>query len=472
VSTVTPNAWEDVDVGDWIRVGVGPYQYRRVSSKVSSLILGYEGVPLTGTGETVSIVRSYLSPSEPVSYYVDPLTSFEQATALKGIAQSLAQFRAVPVWPDQAGFVTGQDSQGNDVIELLPSYFLAAVAAGVCSVLPPERSLTGMAIGGVVSLKNSNDKFSTSQLNTIAEGGWSIFHIPNTGGSVQCRHLMSSDRSSIKRQEFSVTKNVDNQAKVLRNSLRPSLNDAEGRVNITQRFLQALALPIQGILDRFVANEQLVVGPNGEAPYALIDIRQDPSALDALRGEGRITANHLDILAALDGPAPVTGVRCRDCGGRLDVDGPCASCPPGDVPPWTAEEIAAGREWADRVGDALGFPPWGEPAAAAVAQPDAGPVADAVRGIVAEAVVDGSLCWHDGTVPVGVFDSERAVAIVDAACQLIADALAAHDAARRERDAGIALAVAQALDCKGPAGLCGCCRMALRAAAALAGGDA
>ena len=299
VSTVTPNAWEDVDVGDWIRVGVGPYQFRRVSSKVSSLILGYEGVPLVGVAQTVSIIRSYLSPNEPVSYYVDPLTNTEQATALKGIAQSLAQFRAVPVWPDLAGFVTGQDGQGNDVIELLPSYFLAAVAAGVCSVLPPERSLTGMAIGGVVSLSNSSDKFSTSQLNTIADGGWSIFHVPNTGGSVQCRHLMSSDRSSIKRQELSVTKNVDNQAKVLRNSLRPSLNDAEGRVNITQRFLQALALPIQGILDVFVANEQLVVGPNGEAPYALIDIRQDPVALDTILVEVQTTqpipANIVDI---------------------------------------------------------------------------------------------------------------------------------------------------------------------------------
>lgn len=296
VTSATSDVWKDVDVGDWIKRGT---DFRRVTAKVNNSTLAYAGVALTGTGQSVSIVRSSLSPNEPVVYYVDPLTKTEQANALKGIAQSIGNHRVVPVWPDQVELVTGTDQSGNDITEMLDSYYLAAMEACRDSVLEPERSSTGEALAGPTGLANSNTYFDTTQLNLIAEGGFTIFVQPTPGGLVKCRHLLSSDRSSIKRQEFSVTKNVDNQAKVMRATLEPSLNDEKGRVNITQKLLDGLMLPIQGVLNFFVAEEQLVVGPNGEEPYVLRRLYQDPDQIDTIKAEVATTqpvpGNVLDI---------------------------------------------------------------------------------------------------------------------------------------------------------------------------------
>lgn len=296
VASATADVWKDVDVGDWILRGT---DYRRVSAKVNNQTLAYEGVALTGTAQNVSVIRSSLPPNEPIEYYVDPMTKTEQANALKAIAEARANFRVVHYWPDLIGFVTGQDNAGNDVVEELESFYVAAMEAGRAAVLPPERSSTGSALNGVVRLRNSNDYFSTTQLNVIAEGGWSILVQPTPGGAVEMRHLMSTDRSSVKRQEFSVTKNVDNQAKVIRATLKPSLNDDQGRVNITQKLLDALMLPLQGVLNFFVSEEQLVVGPNGEEPYVIRRLYQDPDSIDTIKSEIAVTqpipGNTLDI---------------------------------------------------------------------------------------------------------------------------------------------------------------------------------
>lgn len=55
---------------------------------------------------------------------------------------------------------------------------------------------------------------------------------------------------------------------------------------------------LPGLLER-IGDRPL---PRAQDYLAILQLvrQQDPSALDALRGEGRITANHLDILAALD----------------------------------------------------------------------------------------------------------------------------------------------------------------------------
>ncbi len=296
VTSATTGVWRDVDVGDWIVRGS---DYRRVSAKINNQTLAYEGVVLSGTSQTVSVVRSSLPPNEPVVFHVDPFTTGEQAAALKAIAQSRANFRAVHLWPDQVEWITGQDNAGNDVKELLPSYIAAAAEAGRDSVVPPQRSTTGAALPGPTGLAHSNRYFSTAQLNTIAEGGWTILQQPQVGGNVEVRHLMSTDRSSIKRQEVSVTKNVDNQAKVIRATLKPSLNDENGRKNITPAFLDMLALPIQGVFSFFVGKEQLVAGPNGEAPFKIRRIFQDPLLIDTVLVEADtgqpIPANIVDV---------------------------------------------------------------------------------------------------------------------------------------------------------------------------------
>lgn len=286
VTTVTPNAWKDVEPGDYLLLGSVTKLITAVQSGPGGVYtkLLYAGAALvSGTGQTVSVLRT----SVGVEYYVDPLTKDQQATALAGISQARGNRRVIHVWPDVIEQVTGTDAQGNDVKEFVPSWFLAAAEAGRDSVMEPERSSTGMALAGFTALDHSNRYFNTTQLNTIANGGWTIFEQKQVDGPIVCRHLLTTDRSTVKTQEFSFTKNVDNMAKVKRASLEPLLNDDKGRINITKQFLTALVVPIQGIYETFVKEEQLVRTETAE-PYKILSIRQDPTALDNILEEAEL----------------------------------------------------------------------------------------------------------------------------------------------------------------------------------------
>lgn len=291
VSSATANAFEDTDIGDWI---VSGGQYRRVSAKINNQTLAYTGAALTGTGATVSVIRS-----EPVVYHVAPLSKSQQATTLKGIGQSRANERVVHVWPDLFETQVDTNDDGSPVLGFVSSVFAAAVVAGQLAVVPPERSTTGLSLPGFSGLSHSNRYFTKSDLNVIAEGGWTIFHQPTAGGSVKCRHLLSTNMSSIKKQEFAFLKNVDNQAKVIRVTLEPALNDENGRRNISQALLDKLMLPLQAIMDDFVGKNQLVAGADGSAPYEIVSITQHPTLADRIvirvRGNIPIAGNVVDI---------------------------------------------------------------------------------------------------------------------------------------------------------------------------------
>lgn len=275
LASSTPNAFRDVEVGDYLVKGSAT---RRITAiKTAYTVLEYEGVALTGTAQTVSIYRSHVG----VSYYVRPMDEAAQATALATIASSRGQRRVVHMWPDNVEMVTGTSDQGAEIREMVSSIFSAAAEAGRDSVIPPQRSSTGAALAGFTGLEHSNTYFKRSQLNTIAGGGWAILEQRATGAAVTMRHLLTTDMSSVKTQEVSFTKNVDNMAKVKRASLEPLLNDENGRVNITQQFLSALAFPLQAVNERFVANEQLVATPDAPA-YKILSITIDPTAADTI----------------------------------------------------------------------------------------------------------------------------------------------------------------------------------------------
>ncbi|NIV36258.1 MAG: hypothetical protein GWN58_44465, partial [Anaerolineae bacterium] len=59
-----------------------------------------------------------------------------------------------------------------------------------------------------------------------------------------CRHQLSTDVSSIEKQEQSITTAIDFLAKFLRSALRKQV----GTFNITQSYLDALATTVQGLL--------------------------------------------------------------------------------------------------------------------------------------------------------------------------------------------------------------------------------
>jgi len=278
--SVTPAAFKDAEAGDYLFFGG---QTRLVTDLVSGpggafTTIVYSGTSFSGnSGQTAGVVRTWPG----VVFYAKPLNKDAQASALAGISQARGSRRVVHLWPDMAEQVTGTDQFGGEVREMLPSFFAAAAEAGAVSVLPPQRSSTGSSLPGFTGLKNSNKYFSRDQLNVIAGGGWTILEQGDIGAPVKVRHLLTTDMSSVKTQELSFTKNVDNMAKVKRASTEPLLNDENGRVNISTDLLAALAFPIQGIYETFVSRGQLV-RTEGKPPYRILSIRQDPLAPDCI----------------------------------------------------------------------------------------------------------------------------------------------------------------------------------------------
>jgi hypothetical protein len=278
--SATANAWKDVEIGDYLLLGSQTRLITAVEAGPAGVFtkLTYGGSSFSGNSpQTASVLRS----SPGVTFYAKPMSKDEQASALAGIGQSRGSRRVVNMWPDLVEQVTGTDTQGAEVREFVSSIFAAAAEAGRDSVLPPQRSSTGSALAGFTGLKNSNKYFNLGQLNTIAGGGWSILEQKEVGAAVKMRHLLTTDMSAVKNQELSFTKNVDNMAKVKRASTEPLLNDDNGRLNISQDLLTALAFPFQGIYESFVSSGQLV-RTAGKAPYKILSIRQDPLSPDCI----------------------------------------------------------------------------------------------------------------------------------------------------------------------------------------------
>jgi len=291
VSAVTA-AFKDAEIGDYLLHGTEARKITAISGDY--LTLTYTGLVRTGTVQTVSILRTHVG----VNYYAKPMSTTEQAAALKAIGEGRGNRRVLHIWPDEAEQITGSDSQGNDVKEMTPSWFAAAAEMGRCSVIPVQRSSTGLALGGFTALEHSNFYFKKSQLNTIAEGGWAILQQKTKGGPVIMRHLLTTDMSTVKTQEFAFTKNVDNMAKVKRASVEPLLNDENGRINITKKYLISLAVPFQAIFDTFVAKEQLVRTEDAP-PYSIVSITQDTTKPDRILERVELNvplpANNVDV---------------------------------------------------------------------------------------------------------------------------------------------------------------------------------
>jgi hypothetical protein len=164
--------------------------------------------------------------------------------------------------------VTGQDTQGNDVIEQVEAFFGACAAAGQKSILQPPRSSTGLQVPGFAGeLMHSNRYFDKTQLNIIANGGVTILEQRVKNGPVTMRHLLTTDRSLEKFQEYSITNNLDAISKDARLTMEPLLYDSGGRINISTDYLSFLKMAWQGFLESQAARplERLVATEDAPA---------------------------------------------------------------------------------------------------------------------------------------------------------------------------------------------------------------
>jgi hypothetical protein len=161
-----------------------------------------------------------------------------QASVVASVGEGFANRRMFHVWPDE---VTA-DIGGTAFI--IPGFYAAAAWAAKRGTAAPQQGLSNSTIAGFTGVRNSNGYFSKSQLDLIAGGGTYITIQESQNQPLRCRHQLSTDVSSIEKQEQSITTAIDFLAKFLRAGLKKQV----GTFNITQSYLDALATTVQGLL--------------------------------------------------------------------------------------------------------------------------------------------------------------------------------------------------------------------------------
>jgi hypothetical protein len=132
----------------------------------------------------------------------------------------------------------------------VPGYIGAAAVGGMISGYPPETPFTNLAVTGISRLKYSMDKFTESDLNTMAEGGNYLLIQTSSTAPIYCRHQLTTDMTSVERRELSILKTLDFVAKFLRNGLSGYI----GRYNISTQFLKLLTMTLQAQILYLVKN--------------------------------------------------------------------------------------------------------------------------------------------------------------------------------------------------------------------------
>jgi hypothetical protein len=172
-----------------------------------------------------------------INYQMDrDMTKTEQAANVAGYSEAFADRRVVHCWPDVLKAPVGQTT------EKVPGFYGCCSVAGLTTGLPTQQGFTNLLISGFLGFDHSTKYFTEAQLDTIAGGGTMVFAQESPDTPLFVRHQLTTDRSSIKFQEFSVTKNVDFIAKHLRDTYRANI----GQFNIIDTTLDTLKTIAEG----------------------------------------------------------------------------------------------------------------------------------------------------------------------------------------------------------------------------------
>ena len=176
-------------------------------------------------------------------------TKAEQIAAVIAIANSYASNRVLCVWPPQADW-----DDGNGGTVTLDGSALCAALAGAMASYPAQQSFTNLPISGPQKLDFSNTYFTPTQLNELSAAGVFVVVQDTPGAKVYSRHQVTTDMTSLDKQEFSVTKAIDKISLDLYNLVKPFI----GKYNVTQNLLTQLTDLI---------NQYLFTAQNTSAPY-------------------------------------------------------------------------------------------------------------------------------------------------------------------------------------------------------------
>jgi hypothetical protein len=210
-----------VSSGHYLNILSGSYMGRY---KIATVVSDKEVTLLPVVSAAVSLVTG-------VTYQVDrDLAKYEQADAVKGYSESFADRRVVHCWPDILQAPIGQ------TVYDIPGYFGCCSVAALTTGLPTQQGFTNLALSGFLGFKHSTRYFTEEELDNIADGGTMIFAQDGADQPLYVRHQLTTDRSAIKFQEFSITKNVDFIAKFWRVTYAKFI----GQYNIVDTTMDAL----------------------------------------------------------------------------------------------------------------------------------------------------------------------------------------------------------------------------------------
>jgi hypothetical protein len=157
------------------------------------------------------------------------------------------------------------------VLAPVPGYYYAAELLGLRIGNSPSQSLTNIALGLAKRTYGSQDYFSETQLNTMAEGGTFIMTQANSNSPVVSRHQLSTDVTSIAKRELSITSAIDFAAKFVRQSINPYI----GNTNITTNFITLINTILVGI-GLYLVRQEIV------ADFSIVSVTQDSISPDVL----------------------------------------------------------------------------------------------------------------------------------------------------------------------------------------------
>jgi hypothetical protein len=134
---------------------------------------------------------------------------------------------------------------------VVPGYHLCAALAGLTGSSAPQQALTHVSIEGFDNVKTVTQRFTRSQLNTLANYGvWIVTEDSNNPGVIYTRHALSSDLTDLNTQEQQVTKNLDSISFLFQSRL----NRFIGRANVTPQLLELMNVEISAATNYLKTN--------------------------------------------------------------------------------------------------------------------------------------------------------------------------------------------------------------------------
>ena len=176
---------------------------------------------------------------------------YQMATWIRDISKGFCDRRMTHIYAPAVGV-----TDDGVTITPVPGYYFSCAYAGATQSELPQMGFTNRPFAGFARCFFTNDYFTESHLNVIAEGGTTIVIQPRAMAPLTVRHQLTTDMTSIEKREYSVTKNLDHMAKTARITFRPYI----GRYLINNDTLNILYSVGNALMERWKREGQVISG--------------------------------------------------------------------------------------------------------------------------------------------------------------------------------------------------------------------